>query len=149
MKIPPDDVDVPAQQVQAREGQIARADHHGHQEISEDRGNRRDQEKENHDDAVHREQLVVGFRLHQRALRLDQVDAHQHGEGAADEEEERDRNQIEQRDALVIHGEQPGLPAVVRVEIIDAAFRAAAAGSWRWWSWRSWLCLPSSCSERM
>ena len=116
-------VDVPAQQVQPRKGQIARADHHGHQEISEDRGNRRNQEEENHDDAVHGEQLVVGFRLHQRALRIDQVDAHQNGEGAADEEEERDRNQVEKRDAFVIGGEQPGLPAVVRVQIIDAGSR--------------------------
>ena len=49
------DVDVPAQQIQLRKGQVARADHQGNQEISEDRGNRRNQEKENHDDAVQRE----------------------------------------------------------------------------------------------
>ena len=40
--------------------QVARADHDGDQEIAQHRGNRRDQEEEDHDDPVHREQLVVG-----------------------------------------------------------------------------------------
>ena len=102
--------------------QVARADHHGHQEISQRRRNRRHQEEEHHDDAVHGEELVVGFRCDQRALRLNQVQAHQHREKAADKEHESDRAEIEQRDALVVGGEQPGLYAVARVQIIDARF---------------------------
>ena len=132
-----DDVDVPAQQIQPRKGQVARAHHQGNQEISEHRGNRRNQEKENHDDAVHREQLVVGFRLHQRALRLDQVNAHQDGERSADNEEERDRDQVQQRDALVVQREQPGLPAVVGVQIISRCVHA-------WFQRGRAHCFPSS-----
>ena len=115
---PTDDVDIPAQQIQSRKGQVARADHQRHEEISEHRRNRWNQEKENHDDAMHREQLVVGFRLHQGALRLNQVNAHQHGKRAADDEEKSDRNQVQQSDALVVQRKEPGLPAIVRVQII-------------------------------
>ena len=57
-----DDVDVPAQQVDAREREVLRADHDRHQEVAERRRNRRDQEEEDHHDAVHREELVVQCR---------------------------------------------------------------------------------------
>ena len=54
--------DVPTRQIELGKGQVLRADHHRDQEIAErvrDRGN---QEEPDHDDAVHREQLVVGVR---------------------------------------------------------------------------------------
>ena len=103
---------IPAHQVQLGEGDVARADHQGNQKIAERRGNRRHQEEEDHDDAVGGEQLVVGVRLDQRALRLDQVQAHQHRGNAADQEHEGDRAEIEQSDALVVEGQQPRLHAV-------------------------------------
>ena len=52
--------DVPAQQVELGESQVAGADHHRYQKISKYRRNGRNQEEEHHDDAVHAEQLVVG-----------------------------------------------------------------------------------------
>ena len=62
-----DDVEIPAQQVDAREGEILRADHDRDEEIAEHRGDGRDQEEEDHDHAVHGEQLVVGVGLDQVA----------------------------------------------------------------------------------
>ncbi len=132
-----DDVNVPAQKIQLGKCQVARSDHQRNQKISEHRGNRGNQEKENHHHAVQREELVVSFRLHQSALRLDQVNAHQHGERSADDEEERDRHQIQQRDALVVQRKEPGLPAVVRVQIIARRVHA-------WFQRGRTHCFPSS-----
>ena len=64
-----DDVQVPAQQVDAREREILRADHHRDKEVAQHRGDGRDQEKEDHHHAVHGEELVVGVGLHQVARR--------------------------------------------------------------------------------
>jgi hypothetical protein len=115
-----DDVDVPAEKIEAWKCQVPRADHHGHKKIPERGRDGRHQEKENHDDAVHGEQLVVGFRLDQRALRLDQVQAHQNGKSAADKEHQRNGSEIEKRDAFVVRGQKPGLHAILRIQIIDA-----------------------------
>ena len=48
-----DPVDVEAEQVDARERQVLGADHRRDQEVAEHRRNRRDQEEEHHDHAVH------------------------------------------------------------------------------------------------
>ena len=64
-------------------GQVARADHHGDQEVSKHRRDGGNQEEEHHDDAVHGEELVVGARLEDGAVGLNQVKAHQHGRDAA------------------------------------------------------------------
>jgi len=53
---------------------------------------------------VHGEQLVVGVRTHQVARGRRQFEPDQHGEKAADEKEERHRDQIENGDALVVLG---------------------------------------------
>ena len=100
-------VDIPAQEIDLGEGEILGADHERYQEISQDRGNRRDQEEKDHRHAVHGEQLVVGFRRNQVAVRRQQVNADHGGERAADEKEEGHRREIQQRDALVIRGQQP------------------------------------------
>ena len=117
-------VNVPAQQVDAREGQVLRADHQRDQKIPQHRGNRRNQEKENHDDAVHGEQFVVGLGGNQVTLRRQQVDADHHGKRAAQEKEQRDGNQVQQGDALVVGGEQPRAYAVLRVQIMLAGQRS-------------------------
>ncbi len=44
------DVDVPAQQIDARERQILGADHHRHEKVPERGRDGRDQEEEHHDD---------------------------------------------------------------------------------------------------
>ena len=69
-----DDVDVPAQQVDARERQVLRAAHDRHQEVPERRRDRRDQEEEDHHDAVQREQLVVQVGRQQVAARRQQLE---------------------------------------------------------------------------
>jgi hypothetical protein len=83
-----------------------RPDHQWHEKIAEGRRDRRNQEKPNHDDAMRGEHAVVE-RGRNQALRCHQVDADDRGGGAADEKEKRDRDEIEDRDALVISRQQP------------------------------------------
>jgi len=80
-------VEVPAQQIDARERKVFGAYHQGHQEIPQYGGNRRNQEKEHHYLAVHSEKLVVSIGLHQVASRRQQFQPDQQGEEPSDEEE--------------------------------------------------------------
>ena len=112
-------VDVPAEQVDPREREVARPDHQRNEEVPQHRRNRRDQEEEHHHDAVHREQLVVGVRLHQVACGRQQLEANRNGEETADHEHDGDRHQVEERDALVVGRQQPRLHAVVDVQVVD------------------------------
>src|SRR5437773_9071112 len=61
-------------------------------------------EKKDHHHAVHREKLVVGFRLDEVPLRRRKLQTKHCCEGSADEEEHRNRGQVDQADALVISG---------------------------------------------
>ena len=136
-----DDVDVPAEQVDARERQVFRADHRRNEEVTEHRRHRRDQEEEHHDHAVQREELVVGVGLEQIALRRRELQADAHGEQAAEEEERRDRDQIEDRDPLVVLREQPRLEAVavrqVVVRWVDGRFHGLPSRALRRRGWRA------------
>jgi hypothetical protein len=93
-------------QVEPREGQVLGADHHRQQEVAEHRRDRRDQEEEDHDDAVHGEQLVVGVGLDQVAAgvsssrRISTANSRRR-------EERRDRDQVQDRDPLVVLRQQP------------------------------------------
>ena len=116
-------------QIELREREVLRADHDRHEEVAERRRNRRDQEEEHHHDAVHREQLVVGVVGDEIAGRRREIEPDEHGEGAADEEEERDRRQVQERDALVIARQQPRLHAVSVVQIVARLERG------RCWTW--------------
>ncbi len=124
-----DDIEVPAQQVDLREGEVFRADHQRDQEISEDRRNGRNQEKENHGHAVHGEKLVIGFRSDEGAAGSQQVDADHGGEDAADEKEESDRSKIQKSDAFVVGGKQPRFNAIGGIEIMLP--RHLKTGRWR------------------
>ena len=66
-----------AQRVQARERHVARADHQRQQVVPERAGRHRDDEEEDHRDAVHREKLVVGLRPEHVLVRLRELRAHQ------------------------------------------------------------------------
>ena len=102
-----------------RERQVLRADHQRDQEVAEHRRDRRDQEEEHHHDAVHREQLVVGVGRDEVALRRHQLEADQPtANSAAEEEEHRDRDQVQQRDPLVVLRQQPRLEAVAVVQVV-------------------------------
>ena len=125
-----DDVDVPAQQVDARERQVARADHERDEEVAEHGGDRRDQEEEDHDDAVHGEELVVGVAADDVGLGRQQLEPDGAREQAAEHEHDRDRDQVEERDPLVVDGEEPRADAVVGVEVVDARLGACGA-PWR------------------
>ena len=87
-----DEIQIPAQQIDLRERKVLRAQHDRDQEVSHRRRHRRHQEQEDHDDAVHREELVVRVRRHQVRLRRQQLQPDQAGERSADKEEERDRD---------------------------------------------------------
>jgi hypothetical protein len=115
-----DDVEIPAQQVDAGKGEVPRADHQGNEKISQDRGDGGNQEKEDHDHAVHGEKFVVSVGLHQVACGREQFEADEQGEESADEKEERNRDEVKQRDAFVVGGEQPRPHSVLFVQIIFA-----------------------------
>src|SRR6202142_367328 len=102
-----DDEKIPAQQVDAREGQVLGANYQGDEKVAQHGRYARDHEKEDHYLAVHGEQLVVGVGLHQVARRSQQLQADQQGEDAANKEEEGNGDQIEQRDALVVDRQEP------------------------------------------
>ncbi len=123
-----ENIQIPAQQVDLREGEVFSAHHDRDQEVSDRRRNRRHQKQEDHDDAVHGEHLVIGVRRHQVAGRGQQFQADHPGKKATDKEEDRDRDQIEDRDALVISGEQPALQAVFLVQIGPLRQRLPSAG---------------------
>ena len=78
------------------------------------------QEQENHDDAVHGEELVVGIGGDEIGLGREELEADKAGEGATDKEEERDRNQVEDRDPFVVAREQPAEQAILIVEVVAA-----------------------------
>ncbi len=111
------DVQVPAQQVDLGKGQIFGPNHDGDDEVPNRRRHRGHQEEEDHDHAVHGEELVVSIGGNQIGQGRQQLQTDQAGKGATDKEEERDRDQIQHGDALVIAGEQPALEAVFAIEV--------------------------------
>ena len=121
-----DDIQIPAQQVDLGEGQVARAQHNRDQEVAQRRRHRRHQEQEDHDDAVHGEELVVGVRRHQVRLRRQQFQPDQPRKRAADKEEERNRDQVQHRDALVVAGQQPAQQAMLRGDVVPLRHRRGA-----------------------
>ena len=75
-----DDVEIPAQQVDARESQVLGPDHDRQQEIPEHRWHRGNQKEKDHHLAVHGEELVIGIGLHQVAGGRKQFQADQQRE---------------------------------------------------------------------
>src|SRR6266550_1915266 len=115
-----DDVEVPAEQIDSGEGQIPGSNHQWNKKVSQNGGDGRNQKEEHHDLAVHGEELVVSVGLNKIAGGSEQLKANQQGEQSADKEEERNRSQVEQRNALVVGGKQPRPYAVLLVQIILA-----------------------------
>ena len=69
---------------------------------------------------MHGEELVVGFGLDQGAGGLDQVQPHHDGRDSSDEKHQGDGSEIEQGDAFVVGGEEPGFDSVAGVQIVNA-----------------------------
>jgi len=114
--------DIPAEQVQSGEGDVLCSEHNWKQEVSKHGRDRRDQEKEDHDHAVHREDPVIGIRRKQIPFRCHQLKTDQRGVDPSDQEEDRDREEIEQADSLVIEGQQPRFDRMPVSEIGRAVF---------------------------
>ncbi len=76
-----------AEGIQAREGDIARADHERHDVIEEGSIQRHD-DQEDHDRTMHGEELVVEIRADDVLVGLSELDAHEHRLNAADEEKD-------------------------------------------------------------
>ncbi len=115
-----DRVEVPREQVDAREREVLRADHERDQEVSEDGRDPGNQEEEDHQHAVHREQAVVDVRLEEVAFRRRELHADEHRHEAAEREEDADRDEIEKRDSLVVSRQEPRLQAVGGIEVMRA-----------------------------
>ena len=109
---------VPTQQIQSRKGQVSSPNHHRYKKISEHGRDGGDEKEPDHDDAVHRKKLVVRFGCEQVGLRRHQFQTDQGCKRATDKEEERHSKQEQQRDALVITREEPGLPPKPGCEVI-------------------------------
>ena len=113
-----DCVQIPAQEIEPRKRQVLRADHHRQDEISQSRRHDRHEEKEHHDHAVQREQPVVGIGLDQPALGRKQIEPRDRDRKAADEEHHRHRHQVQDTDAFVVPGQQPGKHSTTDVEVV-------------------------------
>src|SRR5205085_4317824 len=102
-----DDVKVPAEQIDSREGQIPGPDHKRDKKVSQDCRDGRNQKEEHHNLSMHGEQLVVSVGLNKVARGSEQFETNQQGEQSANKEEEGNRSQVEQGNALMVGGEQP------------------------------------------
>ena len=73
------------------------------------------------------EELVVGVAGEQVPFRRQKLQPHHHGEEAAQDEHDGDRDHVQDADPFVILGQQPGERAVVDVEIITTLRRLEEA----------------------
>src|SRR2546426_674649 len=135
-----EDIDVPARQVEPGKGEVARADHHGYQKISQHGRYRWNQEEKDHGHAVHGEKLVVSLRLDQVSLWRQQLQTQQRSEKTTYEKEEGDRKEVEPCNALVVGGEEPRFHSITDVEVMfPMLYRRSAHRS-------AWL-LSSLCRD--
>ena len=111
---------VPAQQIDFREGQIPCPNHQWDQKISQHSRHGGNQEEEDHDHAMHGEQLVIGIGLNQITGRSQQFQPDEQGKKSSNKEKERNRGEVQQGDTLVIGGEQPRTYAVLFIQIMLA-----------------------------
>ena len=87
MNTPPNGEDPEAEHVEARERDVARADHERHEVVAE-RGRERHAHEEHHRRAVHREELVVTSGAEDGAVGLRELEPDEQRLDPADEEEE-------------------------------------------------------------
>ena len=97
--------------VQAREGDVARADHQ-RQQVVRQAGPHRDDDEEDHRRPVHGEELVVLLGREQRVLRRAELEPHQQRLDAAEQEEDGDGPEVQDPDLLVVGRRDPRRPAL-------------------------------------
>src|SRR5207245_11170324 len=101
------------QQIDTWEREVFGPNHQRHKKISQHGGNRWDQKEEDHDLAVHGEELVIGICLDEIAGGCQEFQADEQSEKSAVKKEERNGEQIEQRDTLVVSSELLGSDGAV------------------------------------
>ena len=120
--------DPEAEHVEARERDVARADHQRDEVVAE-RGRDRHPEQEHHRGAVHREELVVTRRAEDRAVRLRELQPDEQRLDAADAEEEERERGVHDRDLLVVdRGDPAELPGRLARPLEDPHAVAPARG---------------------
>ncbi|VDC50173.1 hypothetical protein BREV_BREV_01742 [Brevundimonas mediterranea] len=107
---PAEDIAPEAVGGEAGEGEIARAQHLG-QQIHRQSLERRDGEQEHHDGPVHGEDLVVDLRPGEGRVGRRQLGSDQHGEHAADQEEEEGHGQEHPAEVGVVDGREQAASA--------------------------------------
>ena len=101
----------------------------GIRKLPKHRRNGRHQEEEDHDDAVHGEQLVVRIGGDEIRLRRQQLQPNEACERSTNKEEERNRDEVEHRDTLVISREQPAQQTMPRSGSYSSAGSRLPAGA--------------------
>jgi hypothetical protein len=102
-----EDVEPVGKHVQAREGDVGGTDLQRHQRVGEAREQRR-REQQQHDRAVHREQLVVLLGVvHDLQARGHELGPDHQGHEATDDEEDERGDEVEVADHLVVGGRHP------------------------------------------
>jgi hypothetical protein len=94
------------ERVQARERDVARADHQRDHVVEEHRVQRHDRE-EDHGRAVHREERVVELRADDVLLGQRELQPDEQRLDSADQQEDERRDAVEDADALVVDGREP------------------------------------------
>src|SRR5579872_3127241 len=116
--------EVPAQQIEFGECKVPRSDQQRQHEVAERRGNGRHQEEEDHYDAVHRKDLIVGVVLQDVPVRRRELQPDHGRRPASEREGRRHGDQVEYANALMVEREQPVLDRVAPVEVARPLVRA-------------------------
>jgi hypothetical protein len=97
-----DDVAIPGEEIDFAKREVSCSEHHGKDKVADDSRDSRNEDKEHHNDTVHRENPAVSVQCHKVGLWCGELQANSHGQQAANKKQETHANQIENRDALVV-----------------------------------------------
>ena len=114
MMMAPSQEDPVAEGVRAGEGDVARADLKGHDEIEERRAHRHERQ-EDHRRAMHREELVVALRADQIIVRLGELGANDQRLDPTEQQEKEGCEAIQHPDAFVVDRGDPAPNAGCRL----------------------------------
>ena len=102
-----------AEGIEARKGHVSRANHERKEVIAEAEQDRHG-DKKDHGGAMHGEHLIEELRGDEMVVGNDELDAHDGGFNATDYEEEDGVEDIEDAEALVVNGGDPGIEEVAK-----------------------------------
>ena len=102
----PGHIEPPGEAVDPREGHVLGPDQDGEEDVTEGDGDPRNDEQEDLDDAVEREELVVGLLVHEPSRRK-KAEADHEAQDDADGKEGEDRHQVHDADPFMVGGHHP------------------------------------------